>query len=272
MNLRFVDGATDVVVEGSHMLSIANHRLYRQGRQYQLKIDVDPGSMGGSMSSIEVYALVPTWWLHRAWKMAKQTWLDATKLERSALKTQQMARWHDFRISSGLSSTSNVAQMAQSGVLFNLPGGEYTYSQVETTGGAMKFFSLGTANTLNYNIIEEYSDSFNESQNPTTVITQGPYDDLPNQVKSSQEYQDLQEKGDLPPYAADTLPQAVWVKVKELSQTLGLSNTLSTGYFTAPLGMVRLRTIGGGFTATSTGLSIEAKPGSYSGVDAITMG
>lgn len=272
LNLRFVDGVSDVVVEGSHMLSVANHRLYRQGRQYELKVDIDAGGAGGSMSAIEVFALVPTWWLHRAWKMAKANYMKATKLERDALKPIQQAKWDDFRVLPGLTSTSNVAQRNAAGILSDLPTGEYEYSRIENTAGVMKFFTLGSSSATHYNIIEEYSDSFNESQSPTTTITQGPYDDLPNQVKSDQEFQDLQARGDIPPYAQDTLPTHVWVKIAELSQQLGQSNRLSTGWFTAPLGMVRIRSIGGAYLNTNTGTTLEAKAGTYNGVHAPTMG
>lgn len=272
MNLRFVDGTTDVVVEGSHMLSVANHRLYRQGRQYELKVDIDVGGAGGSMSAVEVFALVPTWWLHRAWKMAKANYMKATKLERDALKPVQRAKWDDFRVLPGLTSTSTVAQRDASGVLFDLNNGEYTYSRIENDAGVMKQFTLGAASATKYNIIGEYSDSFNVSQSPTTVISDGPYDDLPNQVKSDQEYQDLQEFGDLPPYDAENLPTSVWVKVVELSQQLGASNRLSTGWFSAPLGMVRLRAIGGAYLNTNTGTTLEAKEGTYNGVHAPVMG
>lgn len=272
MNLRFRDGASDVCVEGSHMLSVANHRLYRQGRQYELKVDIDAGGAGGSMSAIEVFALVPTWWMHRAWKMAKANYMKATKIERDALKPKQRAKWDDFRVLSGINATSMVAQRDASGVLFDLPPGEYEYSRIENDQGLLKQFTLGPSSTNEYNIIEEYSDSFNVSQSPTTIITQGPYDDLPNQVKSDAEYQDLQFKGDLPPYDAEDLPTMVWVKVAELTQQLGASNRLSTGWFSAPLGMVRIRTIGGTYLNTNTGTTLEAKEGTYNGVHAPVMG
>lgn len=272
MNLRFVDGASDVVVEGSHMLSIANHRLYRQGRQYELKVDIDAGGAGGSMSAIEVFALVPTWWLHRAWKMAKANYMKATKLERDALKPSQRAKWDDFRVNPGITSTSFVAQREAGGVLVDLPNGQFQYSRIENDVGAMKGFTFGTGGPTAYNIIDEYSDSFNVSRSPTLPIFDGPYDDLPNQVKSDIEFQDLQLRGDIPPYDSEFLPTAVWVKVAELTQQLGTSNRLSTGWFSAPLGMVRIRTIGGAYLNTNTGTTLEAKEGTYNGVHAPVMG
>ena len=74
INLR--SSATEVdyyVLDVGRNLSAMNHRLYRQGKTYSVKVDLDPGH---AAASYDVYALVDTWYVQKAWQLARATYLQ----------------------------------------------------------------------------------------------------------------------------------------------------------------------------------------------------
>ncbi len=92
-------------------------------------------------------------------------------------------------------------------------------------------------------------------------------------VKSTQEFLDLQEDGNLPPYdAAGVQNNSMWVKVGTISSgayTASTSSTLTkTNVFKAPLGMIRLRFQNGTFSDSSDSLHVIASAGNYRGLKA----
>jgi hypothetical protein len=79
----------------------------------------------------------------------------------------------------------------------------------------------------------------------------------------------LQSDGNAPPYDATSVnTTSPWVRVAVLGQTAG-AQKLSSGFFTAPCGLVLLA----GFSDTGTGypVEIEVKAGDYKGVHAPSM-
>ncbi len=270
--------SSEMIVQVDKLASNSNHRLYRQGRVYHCKVGHDVNTLGGAQS-IDVYALADTWFLTNAWKMAKKTFNLATKEERESLASLNKAKWYDFRIDDGLSGASNarVIQMAPNGTGQALSQGEYDYSRVQDVTNNMRTFTLGIGNpTSNYNILEEYGNTFNEQEDPTTPSSASPYPDLPNLVKSTQEFLDLQEDGNLPPYdATGVQSNSMWVKVGSISAGAYTSTTsgnlATTAIFKAPLGMVRLRFNNGTFSDSSDSLHVIASAGDYRGIKAERM-
>ena len=55
--------------DAGRLLSQINHRLYRYGKKYNMKIDVDVDVLTPGQS-IEVYALMDTWYIQRAFEEA----------------------------------------------------------------------------------------------------------------------------------------------------------------------------------------------------------
>ena len=88
-------------------LSVVNHRLYRQGKTYQVKIDMDPKEAGPN-TQYAVFALVDTWYIQKAWQLARSVYLENTAAERGVMSEQQIARWEDFRVSSGLNAGGTI--------------------------------------------------------------------------------------------------------------------------------------------------------------------
>lgn len=267
--------SSEMIVQIDKLASNSNHRLYRQGRVYHAKVGYDANTLGGAQA-VDVYVLADTWFLSNAYKMAQRTFNLATKEERESLAPENKARWYDFRIKDGVTGASRarVIHMAPSGVGQALSQGEYDYSRVQDQAGNMRDFTLGTAiPTSSYNILQEYGNTFNEQEDPTVPVTTSPYPDLPNMVKSTQEYLDLQEDGSLPPYdAAGVQDNQMWVKVGTISAgayTSSTSSTLTTtNVFKAPLGMIRLRFSNGTFSDASDALHVIASAGNYRGLKA----
>lgn len=265
-----LNSMTDMVIPVDRCLSNMNHRLYPQGRVYNVKVDM-PTSSGNAH---KVYALVDTWFLRAAYKYARRTYNLAVKDELESLDESQVAKWRDFRITSPLPINGSRCTTMLNGAatMHDVPIGEYKLSEVEDTAGIMKRFGLSPDGPTNYNILTQYSRTFNESQSPSTVTLDSAYGDLPNMVKSFAQVEDLQEDGDFPPYDANGLLEtATWVQVGTLDNNVGSAKGItSTGYFPAPLGMVRI--ISASPPADSgVGVTITAQKGGYKGVNSTTL-
>ena len=158
------------VLRIDHVLSSMNHRLYRQSRKYQAKIDLDSAVADGTV--VEVYALCDTWWLNKAYQLAYETFLENSKEERASAKSN-VARWNDFRVDHGLGVTFQK-ELQPSGktdptaVPTSYSGGEYTGSVVHTAAGAQTSFVFTGSTSGTWNIIDQYDVAGNTNTDPTT--------------------------------------------------------------------------------------------------------
>ncbi len=271
ITLAPVSGATTTgIIDAGRLLSTSNHRLYRYGKRYNLKIDIDPSV--AATNTIDVWALADTWAVQKAFEEAKRVFDKAYINERENLSKDARARWFDFRANIGVSGDLMYAAVTEDpnpGTLALLTAGEFNGSIVEDNLGVTRIFSWNPTTTPTaYSIPAEYDLAGNTSTSPTTPTGGGPYEDL--QADSSAiEMQALQDRGNLPPYDADNFP-AVWVKIATLGQSAAGSQRLSTGYFDAPCGQVVLRS-----SAPVSELSgkayAEFKTGDYKGVKAHNM-
>jgi len=267
--------ATQVgLVDAGRILSASNHRLYRYGKRYEMKIDADI-SLFPPGNSITVWALADTWAVQKAFEEGKFVFDKAYTNERQNLSKEARARWFDFRANIGVTGDSMVPVVSTdpiTGGLSYLTGGEFAASIVEDQAGVTRAFSWSpTTSASTYSMIAEYNLAGNTNTSPTTPTGAGPYDDL-QADSSAVEMQALQDRGNLPPYDANNLP-AVWVKIGtlELSSQEG-AQRLSTGYFPAPCGQVVLQLTGTLSTSTISNLvSVEFKSGDYKGVKAHNM-
>ena len=106
-------GRVEVNIE--QFLSKTNRRLYRQSRNYQVKIDADPDAS----QTYNVYALADTWMVERALKMGYDMYQLRSESARDRLKDNSIARWEDFRVQSGVTAQSlNPMQFNLSGAGF----------------------------------------------------------------------------------------------------------------------------------------------------------
>jgi len=253
------------VIQVDRVMSELNHRLYRQHMMYTARVTLGTDAQ---TSRIDVYALAPTWYVMNSLRSAKRVHDEAMKEERSLVG---QARWYDFRIDqdiplgeelqpAGLDKTS-LALTAVSRT-----GSEYASSQIHDGAGNNKVFRLvGASSATGFNVFEEYDAMGNVSDNPQTPAT-GGYDNVYALVDAPN-MEDLLNRGNAPPYDTDTW-NVVWVKVGELYRTATGTQSVSTGYFDAPLGLIYIPN----YAQTTNGvLRLEVKAGKYKGVQAVPL-
>jgi hypothetical protein len=270
INLRSTATEVDYYeLDVARNLSVMNHRLYRQGKTYSCKVDVDPG---GSVA-FDIFALVDTWYIQKAWQLARATYLRATADERGVMSKQQIARWEDFRVASGLSgSSADLVPAPYSNGLASAAdtAGEFELSEIINTAGAAGSFrwSAGSGSSF-YGILEEYDKSGDTDLAPSTASNQKAYSGTEVAVTESQQDR-LADKGNAPPYDAENFNSRVWVKVGSLDPA-AIHGKLSTGYFNAPCGLIAVMPSVSS-TAITGQLTLTVQAGDYKGVKAHNMG
>ena len=241
--------------------SAINHRLYRQGRCYFAKFDIElDGVPANSGQRIEIQTLPTTWFMKRAWNLAFDKWLDSHQDERAL--GAMMARWNDFRVhfdSTHVGATSTL-RLAD-GV--DAPD-EYLYTIGETVGGLSPYYSvLDTTSAASYwGILNEY-DTLADTMDDVPPSPAGiPYEQL-NEELDDDQANEIQNNGDSPPYNSDGSFADAGVTVKHyLFNGMG-QQRLSTGFIPVPFGLFKITAV-----TDSPVLSVTLKPGNYKGIDA----
>ena len=224
------------MIDGPKVLSQTNHRLYRQSRYYEMSVTLDTDLPDGS--TVDVYALTDTWMVQKAYSMAKKAW-DESNAEEKEMLNGKVARWNDFRVKHGLVLAGGIEDVLATNFLKSTLStspfliGQFDPSQVVDQAGTSRDFSWGNPSASSYSIIEEYDASGNTSLDPTTAATGSYTGLLPNLEAGAATA--LQGIGRSPPYDANDIGQAIWIKVGTLHLGAGRQRT-STGFFTAPCG------------------------------------
>jgi hypothetical protein len=265
-------GATVGQFDTGRVLSQVNHRLYRYGKRYTQKIDVDPSALSPG-TTVDVWALMDTWAVQKAYEEAAVVFHRAYTDERENLTKDARARWFDFRVRSGITADDLYAvndANPTTGSTSLIVAGEFIDSKVEDQAGATRTFSWAGATTATtYSLIGEYDLAGNTSSSPTTTTGAGPYDDL--EADASQvEMNALQTDGNLPPYDNNGLP-SVWMKVATLTVGAPGNQKTSTGYFDAPCGLVCVSVTGQTMFSLKNSLHLTVQSGDYKGVRAHDM-
>jgi len=266
-------GTQDAEFDTGRLLSQTNHRLYRYGKRYTQKVDVDPSYLTPG-STIDVWALMDTWYIQKAFEEAKIVFHRAYTDERENLSKEAIARWQDFRITSGLTGTSDLFPVVDgiptSAINALIVDGEFDDSIVEDANGVTRTFTWrGATTTTEYSVLAEYNLAGNTNQSPTFSTGAGPYDDLEADA-SAVEMEALQQRGNKPPYSATSFPSQ-WMKIATLTVGPGGNQKISTGYFDAPCGVVYLKATGQTIDSLNNGISVTVQSGDYKGVKAHNM-
>ena len=256
-----------------------NNRLYRDHRNYYASVSLN--SAAQTQSPILVYTLAPTWYVQGALRAAKKMHDTAMREER---KTVKQARWYDFRLDLDIDGAL-YDEMLPYGITQNILGlsahsaDEILASRVADASGNQRVFTLRTATGgarpagTAFNVFQEY-DAMADTpvDNPAVSGGVAPYDNLTAE-NDTENMANLQYRGDVPPYNGDSF-DAYWVQVGELYVNAQGAQSLSTGMFQAPLGVVLLTGPGGtGFGDIEGGINIDqarlnlhVAPGNYKGV------
>lgn len=252
-------------------LSKQNRRLYRQGRVYQVKLDLDQSAQ--AQAGYTVYAINNTWMLKKAWNTAMEKYRDETLAERNVFNGK-LARWSDFSLDlpslwTGASSMEST-RINEVGTEQRLTAGEFYSSQVETDAGATRTFGL-VESASRYNILKEFDLTGNQDSEPESPSTQVAYDDLDSDLTDT-EIADITGNGNEPPYAAnDSHWNYPLIKIGEIGSTVE-GQRLSTGYFDAPFGFVIIVANQGTHAAEGNSeLVVTVKGGDYKGVAAHSL-
>lgn len=258
---------TNLLIRTDKLLSNVNHRLYRQSRVYDVKVDIDPDLADGSF--VQVWAIADTWYNMKAYQMAKKIFDENSEQEREMLGASN-ARWNDFRVDHG-----DVVEQELEAIQFigsagtRFVGGEYLMSEVTDVSGTASTFRWVGSGANTFNIVDEYDRSANTDLTPGNATYAVPYDGLEDELDDNQSAH-LAQDGNQPPYDHNSLENQAWVLVGTLFvvPSTGASK-LSTGFFKAPSGLIRLKT-GGGLEANSIteNIHLEVKGGDYKGVSA----
>jgi len=274
LQLGVEEGSTSTVgqFDSGRLLSQVNHRLYRYGKRYTQKLDVDPAALLPG-TSIDVWALMDTWYLTKAFEEAKIVFDRAYTDERENVSKTYTARWFDFRIQSGITATELEAVVDSNPTTAGnalVVAGEFTDSIVEDATGATRRFTWGTTVPgSTYGVLTEYNLAGNTDAHPGSPTGAGPYDDLEADA-SAVEMQALQADGNLPPYERNSFP-SVWMKVATLTVGAAGDQKLSTGYFDAPCGLVCVNVTGQTLASLRNNMSLTVQSGDYKGVKAHNM-
>lgn len=256
------------------ILSQSNRRLYRYARYYNIKIDLE----ADASTAFEVYALRDDWAVQKGLQLAYDMYVKNTSTEREAMSKTQIARWEDFRVASG-ESTSNTSAIGpifrrNQGVIDDnlVTQGEFTLSEVVDEDENTKNFTWsGTTSQTAYSILDEYDKAGNAQSSPSSLValTTGPYVDLDDEADAAT-YQNLETNGDNPPYDRDAVNKdSPWVKVATLDSSNPNAQKLSTGFFTAPCGLFLI--IQDAAQDIIGKYSLSVKAGDYKGVHAPSM-
>lgn len=251
------------MIQVDKLLSNVNHRIYRQHMNYTCRVNLEDE---GTTPVIDVYALMPSWYVMNALRTAKRVHDEAMKEERAAVG---QARWYDFRIEPDLTLAESLKARGLDKSLANADvdraGYEYVFSQVEDANGNARTFVLSSATSGSvYNVFEEYDAMGNISNDPVTIAA-GGYDELhAGNEAENQVY--LLSRGNSPPYNPTTW-NVVWVKVGTLYRNAQGDASRSTGFFEAPLGVIYIPN----HASVADQLSLEVKAGTYKGVQAVPI-
>lgn len=256
--------STTRVLDSGKVLSQINRRLYRYGRYYNLKIDLNQNST----QTIEVFALRDDWAVQKAFQMAYQQYLENTAQERSKLSPDQIARWEDFRVSDGVAIAHDdlyaALRDANMGSI-RLASGEFALSNVVDASNTRRTFTWSpTPGGGEYSLLNEYEKSGRVDLNPATIEPDMAYADI-DAMANDATADDLKGDGNAPPYDANTVNESSpWVRIATIGGTAG-TQQLSTGFFTAPCGIVVLKGVAGDGDLE---YRVSYKAGDYKGVHA----
>lgn len=268
------DGTSDVYVDVMQNLSIINHRLYRQGKMPRVRVSItDPSQMG----LFAVTSLPDTWWARRAYNKVRDIWMMRVKAMKDA--GASVGRWNDFKVAYDNShhdsfGSAKVAEEVTdaTGTQVAMPTGnaEWNLSELlDNDGSDQTFRMLGNTASNEFGIIQSYSNITNVfAPDPDETGSGGNvYADL--MLGEGGDDSDMDDQGDYPPYHETDFPQLEVHQGQLLSVVQdgggglsGAQGRFSTGYFDAPLGLLRIT------SGASAELTIEVQEGEYKGVNA----
>lgn len=268
-----VGAGSTILIDVAKTLSAQNHRLYRQGRLYHVRIsltDAAPVAADLRHQQFILHAIPDTWYVKKAWELA-----FATREEQLAETDHPRGRWDDFRV--GWSSAYQTGTLGLAGDGASLVADEAQLAKVHdaTDSADHGFVMFGaardTANNL-YGMIEQYDFTGNTVFDPgaSSNSAYANTKDDAGKVTAAAGLKSFQ--GDNAPYDMDSFNGADdggAVALPMLSSTTTGSGRTSVSCM-LPLGLLKVTnaTIAGGSGVTGS-IQVTVSPGNYKGVKAL---
>lgn len=261
----FVAGTNGQYIDLAGLLSKHNHRLYRQGMVYHVRVQVTNANTSGTRY---IAVAQNNWAIRKAWGLAKDAWWNSTREERaSGIKP---GRWNDFKVF--YEAAHNAGNTVGPTTALD---GEWNYTLASAAEGTDdRQFQLYGASSAGapgrWGILREYDNTLDtDTDTPPNATSSAPYATLQVELSSNQA-DNIQEEGDFPPYsAADLESDTGEIEYLMHSPTTGpepwITNT--QGFIPVPCGLIKLSND----VASNYSLRIDFKPGSYKGVHAEVM-
>lgn len=262
-----VGSSSEILVDVGKCLSAINHRLYRQGKLYTVKIEtplVAPPGYG-----VTIKRLPNTWWMQKAWHLAKEA-----RDDQLANSTRKFGRWDDFRV--GWDASYKAGSLPANGDYSGTwVADENILSQIHdaTTSDDHEFVVFGAArdaSTNLYGIIEQYDQMANTVQNqPGGAGATEAYANTFADGGLVEEAGDIKAlQGDNAPYDMDSFNGATDVGAIALGSIGSMSSATDSRQSIItdlPLGLFKVE------NATDAGLTMQitVMAGNYKGVKAI---
>jgi hypothetical protein len=258
---------TNLLIRTDKLLSNVNHRLYRQSRVYHCKLDIDADTADGGY--VDIYAIADTWYNQKAYQFAHKEFMNNSKQELAQIAEGSKARWNDFRVDHGDTIDQELQAIQFTGATgTRFTAGEYELSEVTDSSGTSNTFRWVGSGANTFNIITEYDRTGATSAVPSTAANSAAYGSLEDELDDIQ-MAHLQGDGNNPPYSNATLETQAWVFIGRLYVDATGTSKLSSGFFKAPSGLIRLSTGGGLNAQTITEkIHLEVKSGDYKGCGA----
>lgn len=245
------------------LLSKENHRLYRQGMVYHVRVQVLNNNTTGQR---DLQVVKNTWAIRKAWGLAKQSWWSSTAEERES--GIRPGRWNDFKV---FMDAGQTALNTEGPVTAGDGEWEYTNAANVDTGALLQFHLIGAGSASRFGILREYDEMRDQDvDTPAAAAAFMPYSQLVGERSSAQAEQ-LQEEGDNPPYSAADLEngpgQLLTYYMHSPSSGGGDWVTNTQGYIPVPCGLMFYP----GNLTNAGNYRIDFKPGKYKGVHAEVM-
>ncbi len=262
-----------ILIDVAKSLSAQNHRLYRQGKLYHVKLSItDHSPQAGDLvkQQYQVFTIPDTWYVKKAWELA-----FATREEQLSESTRPRGRWDDFRVGWNSANKTGLLPIAADGA--NLVSDEAVLSKVHDTTASSnyEFVMFGAARDTGnglYGMIEQYDVTGNVVSGQPSAGTDEAYantKDDPGKVEEAGDIKLLQ--GDNAPYDMDSFNGADdggAVYQPTLSTTEdGVGRTTLSLW--APLGLLKIVNGSTGGSAVSGSIQLTVSPGNYKGVKAL---
>lgn len=268
-----LSGGGTILIDVAKTLSAQNHRLYRQGKLYHVKLSVtDHSPQSGDLikQQYQVWTIPDTWYVKKAWELA-----FATRELQLAESNRPKGRWDDFRV--GWSSALQTGTLGMAGDLASLISDECQISKVHdaTASADHGFVVFGaardTGNAL-YGMIEQYDSTGNTVQNQPSASTDEAYANTLTDAGMVDAAGDIKTfQGDNAPYDMDSFNGAddggaVYQPVLSTSEDGVGRTTLSLW---APLGLIKITNGSTGGSPVAGSIQVTVSAGNYKGVKAL---